>query len=240
MTRTSSLARTALVAAGALFAACSTPLIESSNSLTVHGAGTAPIPSVALVRAQRSSSTPEILTGGASSVTIRMYALWISSHGDCSLPVLVQTYGETGQDKDFMQNPVLFAGQPAAGTYQCVMFRMSDVLRMKPATTFGACVSDTEYAGDIYRDGESDWKDVDLNVVVGHGTDDVPVDDDVTIFFSRDTAAALLRGISPNQLVLLESDLVVPAQSTFYMDAHDAVQTDGVYCGLEKPHTSFE
>ena len=139
-----------------------------------------------------------------------------------------------------MQNPVLFTGVPAAGSYQCVMFRMSDVLRMTPATTFGACVAGTDYVGDIYRDGESDWKDVDLNLVVGHGTDSVPVDDRVTIFFTCDTTAALARGISQNQLVLLESDLVVPAQSTFYMDAHDAVQTDGVDCGLEKPHTSFE
>ena len=240
MIRTSSLFRLAFVAAAALLAACSTPLAEASNSLTVHGAGTAPIPSVALSAARTSGPNPSALTGAASSVTIRMYALWISSHGDCSAPVLVQTYGETGQDKDFMQNPVLFAGQPAAGTYQCVMFRMSDVLRMKPATTFGACVAGTDYAGDIYRDGEIDWKDVDLNPVLGHGTDSIPVDDHVTIFFTRDTAAALARGISQNQLVLLQSDLVVPAQSTFYMDAHDAVQTDGVYCGLEKPRTSFE
>jgi hypothetical protein len=240
MIRSSHLARMALVAAGGLLAACSTPLAESSNSLTVHGAGTGPTASLASSAVRLLGFSPEPLTGGASSVTIRMYALWISSHADCSLPELVQTYGETGQDKDFMENPVLFAGQPAAGTYQCVMFRMSDVLRMKPATTFGGCIENTEYAGDIYRDGESDWKDVDLNVVVGHGTDDVAVDDRVTIFFARDTTAARLRGISSNQLVLLESDLVVPAQSTFYMDAHDAVQSDGVYCGLEKPRTSFE
>ena len=240
MTRTPSLGRLALVAAVASLAACSTPLAEASNSLTVHGAGTAPTASVALSAARSLGSIPAPLTGAASSVTIRMYALWISTHGDCSAPLLVQTYGETGQDKDFMQNPVLFAGQPAVGSYQCVMFRMSDVLRIKPATTFGACIADADYAGDIYRDGESDWKDVDLNSVVGHGTDEIPVDDRVTIFFTRDTAAARLRGISTNQLVLLESNLVVPAQSTFYMDASDAVQTDGTYCGLEKPRTSFE
>lgn len=239
MIRTPSFGRLALVAAVASLAACSTPLAEASNSLTVHGAGTAPA-SAALSAARMSGPNPDALTGAASSVTIRMYALWISTHGDCSVPVLVQTYGEAGEDKDFMENPVLFAGQPAVGAYQCVMFRMSDVLRMKPATTFGACIANAEYAGDIYRDGESDWKDVDLNSVTGHGTDEIPVDDHVTIFFTRDTAAARLRGISTNQLVQLESDLVVPAQSTFYMDAHDAVQTDGTYCGLEKPRTTFE
>lgn len=239
MIRTSLLARTALVAAGVVLAACQTPLANPSSTLTVHGAGTGPVPSGALV-ASRTGLSASVLTGSPSSVTFRMYDLWISAQGDCSSPVLVQTYGTAGQDKDFLQNQVLFEGEPAAGSYQCVMFRMSDVLHMTPATTFGACVAGTDYAGDIYRDGESDWKDVDLNVVVGHGTDTAPVDDHVTIFFARDTTAALARGISAHQLVLLGSNLVVPAQSTFYMDAQNAVQTDGVSCGLQKPRTSFE
>lgn len=240
MMRTSALARAAFVAAGLFLAACNAPIAPSASTLTIHGAASAPPPSSPLLAPRHQSADPNVLTGSPSSITIRMYGLWISAHADCSAPVLVQTYGDAGQDKDFMQHPVLFAGEPAAGTYQCVMFRMSDVLHMKPATSFGACVAGTDYAGDIYRDGESDWKDVNLNPVVGHGTDAAPVDDHVTIFFTRDTAAALARGISTNQIVRLESDLIVPAQSTFFMDATNAVQTDGVDCGLEPPRTSFQ
>jgi len=177
--------------------------------------------------------------GPASSLTIKLYALYISANADCSAPQLVQDLGAVGADKDFMTNPVLFEGTPAAGTYQCVMMKMSDVLRMKPGATFGACVSGTEYTGDIYRDGESDWVDSNLNPIVGTGTDEAPVDNHVTIFMTRDTAAAIARGISHNQLVPLQSNLIVPGQTTFHMDASNAVATDGVQCGIEKPVMSF-
>jgi len=51
------------------------------------------------------------------------------------------------------------------------------------------------------HDGESDWKDAYGATVVGHGTDEVAVDDRVTIFMARDTDAALARGISQHQLI---------------------------------------
>ena len=54
-------------------------------------------------------------------------------------------------------NPVLFTGTPAAGSYRCVAIKMSDVIRMMPAASFGTCVGGTEYSGDIYRAGENGW-----------------------------------------------------------------------------------
>jgi hypothetical protein len=240
MIRTPRLAHWVLTAA-VLLAACETPSAPSATTLTVRGAASSPVAASAVLAASPSPlDSVTVLTGAPSSITIRMYALWISQQADCSAPELVQTYGTVGQDKDFVENPVLFSGTPADGTYPCVMFQMSDVLRMKPATSFGACVAGMEYSGDIYRDGESDWKNVDLNPIVGHGTDAAPLDDHVTIFFARDTAAVLARGVSTHQLVPLGSDLIVPGQSTFYMDAHEAVQTDGTNCGLEPPHVSFQ
>ena len=177
--------------------------------------------------------------GPAGSLTIKLYSLYVSANTDCSGPQLVQDLGSAGLDKDFMTNPILFEGSPAAGTYQCVMLKMSDVLNMMPATTFGGCVAGTNYAGDIYRAGDSSWVDVNLNRVAGTGTDSLPADDHVTIFMTRDTAAALARGISANQLVQLQSSLIVPGQTTFRMDASSAVATNGVQCGIEKPVMSF-
>lgn len=204
-------------------------------ALTVYGAGSAPAAS-----AQASPGAPDGgLWGAASSVTIHLYALWISHSPDCADPVLVQQLPAAGVDQDFMQNPVLFQGSPANGSYQCVMFKMSDVLRMKPATSFGACVANVEYSGDIYREGENDWKDVDLNPITGSGTDESPVNDHVTIFMTRSPAAAIARGISENQIVELGSNLIVPGQSTFVMDASQAVLSWGTGCGLEKPAISF-
>jgi len=205
------------------------------SALTVYGAGSTPA-----AAPQASQELPDgALWGPASSVTIHLYALWISPSADCSNPVLVQQHPAAGVDKDFMLNPVLFEGSPANGSYQCVMFKMSDVLRMKPASSFGACVANVEYSGDIYRDGETDWKDVDLNPIIGTGSDEVPANDHVTIFMTRNPAAAIARGISENQIVELGSDLVVPGQSTFVMDASQAVLSWGSGCGLEKPIISF-
>lgn len=180
-----------------------------------------------------------ITFGGAASFTVTVYSLYVSANNDCSNPVLVQDLGANGVDKEFMSGPVLFEGSPAAGTYPCVMMKMSDVLRMKPSTTFGACNAGTEYSGDIYRDGESDWVDVNLATVTGTGTETVPSNDHVTIFITRDPSAAQARGISEHQLVGLQTSLVVPGQSTFHVDASNAVATDGTQCGMEKPVFSF-
>jgi hypothetical protein len=121
--------------------------------------------------------------GAPSSLTIRLYALYISTGTDCSNPVLVQDLGSAGVDRDFMTNPVLFTGEPAAGS--------------------------------------------------------VPLDDRVTIFMTRNPEAAMARGISSNQIVALQSSLIVPGQSTFYLDASQAVTSDGQSCELNPPVPSF-
>lgn len=144
------------------------------------------------------------------------------------------------REKDFVVNPVLFSGSPDAGSYPCVALVMSDVIRMRPATSFGDCVAGTEYAGDIYREGENDWKDVNLNPIIGTGTDTDPQDDHVTIFMSRDTSAAMERGISPNQLIQLGSDLIVPGQSTFYWNGAGSVVSAGGECGINPGRPSFQ
>ena len=224
----------------AFAAACSKEPGTAPNAdaaLTVYGAGSAPgnAPSFA-----PDDLPPGALTGGAASLNLNVYALWISKHADCSEPVLVQQYSAAGVEKDFMQHPVLFTGSPENGAYQCVVFKLSDVIKVKPATTFGACVQGTEYAGDIYRDGENDWVDVNLNPVVGHGTDEVPVDDHVTIFMSRNPSAAIARGASEHQVLELQANLVVPAHSTFVMDASNRVVSYQGQCGMMPPTPTFQ
>lgn len=212
-----------------LFAAC-TSSSSPSAEFTVRGsAGAPPAPAAALMA-----------TGDPAALRIGVYALYISPNADCSSPVLVQDYGATPHVTDFVGNPVLFTGSPAVGAYQCVAVKMSDVIRVVPDTTFGVCVAGTEYSGDIYREGQSDWKDVDLNSIVGTGTDSVPADDRVTLIMTRDTAAAQARGFSTNQVLTLSSDLVVPAQSTFYWNGQGTVTDDGGQCGVNPGHPSFQ
>lgn len=172
-----------------------------------------------------------------------MYALYVASNADCSGYATLVDHGTTVDYKDFATNPTLFEAAPTEGTYNCVALRMSDVIKFKPATTFGTCEMDTEYQQDIYR-SDSDsipWKDIDLNDVVGTGSDSLPVDDHVTIVMTTDTAAAMARGFSQNQIVQLSSGLVVPGSSTFFWGAAGSVSTtDGRPCGLEKGTPAFE
>lgn len=209
-------------------------------SLTVKGSGAAPPAGLVVASLLASGNTARVVQSGSpASLTLTVYALYISANDDCSSMQLVQDYGAAGSPKDFMQNPVLFTGSPAAGAYKCVAIKMSDVIHMTPATSFGACVVATDYPGDIYRAGQSDWKDVDLNTVIGTGTDSVPSNDHVTIFMPRNAPAAIARGLSVHQVIPLSSDLVVPAQTTFYWDATGTVQTDGVFCGVNPGQPSF-
>lgn len=218
-----------------VLAACSSAPVDGPGTfLTIVGSAFAP---PAISGGMHALLDPT--TGDPASLSIGVYALYISSNTDCSSPVLVQDYGSAGAVKDFVGNPVLFTGAPDAGSYPCLAIKMSDVLHMVPASSFGDCVAGVDYAGDIYRDGESDWKDVYMNPIIGTGTDSVPQDDHVTIFMTRDTAAALARGISTNQLIQLGGDLIVPGQSTFYWNGQGSVVSEGGQCGINPGRPEF-
>jgi hypothetical protein len=234
----------ALAGVLALASGCSDGTQAPAETLTIHGSGSA-APALAtgataaMVRTSAAAFSQTGLSGDPASMSVGMYALYISANEDCSEPTLVADYGATAQLKDFMQSPVLFTGSPAAGTYKCVILKMSDVIGMVPATSFGACVAGTFYAGDIYRDGETDWKDADLNPIIGSGTDEAPIDDHVAIFLTGNPAAVEARGASEHQVVLLHSDLIVPGQSTFYWNAEGSVTEDGGACGIQPGQPEF-
>jgi hypothetical protein len=230
------LSTIALVSAALV--ACSDATRAPSVSLTIHGSASA-APSAAIVRGSKSSAALADSVGDPASLSIGMYALYISTNEDCSAPVLVADYGTSAQYKDFVANPVLFTGSPASGAYKCLAIVMSDVLHFTSANTFGACVAGVEYFGDIYRDGETDWKDVDGIPIIGHGTDEAPVDDHVTIFLTQRPDAAMARGISEHQIVELTGDLIVPSSSTFYWNGEGSVSDAGGICGINPGRPEF-
>lgn len=227
------------IVTAALLTGCSEGALTPSvgASLTVLGAGVPAIPT-------RLALSPPVdtlvQTGDPATFTLGMYAMWISQNDDCSAPVLVADYGSVSQPKQMLNGPILFAGSPPDGTYRCLVIKMSDVLAMTPATTFGDCVAGTNYSGDIYRDGDSSWVDVDGNMIIGTGTDSIPVDSKVTLFLTRDTVAAIARGTSPNQTLQLDSNLEVPSVSTFVWDGRGSVISGYGQCGLNPGRPSFQ
>ena len=231
-----------------LLAACSEGTTTgSSPELTIKGSSqAAPAAAVAanIAPVYSMAGPGETPVGDPASMFIGIYALYISANADCSDPVLLVDNGSTPVPKDYATNPVLFTGTPAAGTYQCLIFRMSDVIRFTSAVTSGNCATDVAYEQDIYREGQNDWLDIDGNVIPATGTDAAPLDDKVFVYIAADTAAVMARGYSPNQIVQLHSNLVVPSTATFYWNGTNSITSwdDGqgrTGCGLNPGQPEF-
>jgi hypothetical protein len=233
----------------ALVAACSSgsPSAPLTPTFVVKGAPN-PLAGVPVSATRAPAATALSVTGPSgdpASITIGVYALWVSANADCSSPELVQDYGTTAQLKDFLQAPTLFTGSPTIARATCVALKISDVIHFKPATTFSACTAGTDYAIDIYRSDNTDstrlWRDVTLATIAASGTDSLPVDNRVTLVLTRDTTAAYTRGFGRGQVLPLGADLVIPGQATFLWGGSGTVDApDGVHCGLEPGLPTFQ
>jgi hypothetical protein len=175
--------------------------------------------------------------GDPASWLVGLYSFHISENANCAPPfVTVFDNGGTARVFDFTSDPELFrTGGVPIGTYPCVAMKISDILDFESSVTAGACVAGTTYRGDIYREGGEDepFRDLDLNPIPATGSDAVPSEDGVFIFFSTDKAGAGSRGLADNQVVPLVSPLVIPDEITFSWDASNAVVDDVTRCLLE-------
>jgi hypothetical protein len=203
----------------------------------------------ALHAVSRGALGPGQMTGDPGVLRIGMYALYISSNADCSSPTLVEDYGTSSVAKDIVQSPTLFAGSPPAGSYSCVGVKMSDVLAMRPSTTFGSCDSTVTYAESIYNtnntnpaDTSSFFRDINLQPIAPLGTRADPEAEPVLILFTRDTAAATARGFNPGQVIPLGAPLVVPSTDTFVWGGSGTVLSDSASgtCSVNPGRPTFE
>jgi hypothetical protein len=122
-----------------------------------------------------------------ATVFISLYAIAVSQSTDCSNPIVVVDYGDTPKEFNFASSPRLGGGFVPDGTYPCVMLKMKDVIRFRPATTDQACIAGTEYPIDVCRSGTHTPLAVSTATFGSgtcSGTNDAPVDDKVTLFIS--------------------------------------------------------
>ncbi|MEO7331125.1 MAG: hypothetical protein ABI193_21290 [Minicystis sp.] len=182
---------------------------------------------------------PGALVGDPASLKLSLYKLYIGTQTDCSDLALVDDHSTTPLDVDLVDDPILFSGSPLDGTYGCVAFVMSDLVRVQPTQSFGACDAGTEYVADIYRAGQADFRDVDGLYTTGTGTDEVPSSDIVTVILSRDPTAAAAQGYSTHQILPLGSPLIVPGTSTFYWNGNDSVISANGSCGVNPGQPEF-
>lgn len=189
-------------------------------------------------------------TGSPLSMRLRLYALWVGTQADCSGPyTLVQRY-EGGREFDLVASPTLFAGDPPAGSYRCIVFEADDRLVVRPdavaAAAFpGSCRSDADAVTDLYRAPDTDFRTPEGATISAQGSRAAPVTDRVYFFATTDVGAATARpnGPSPNQTVALSSPLVVPGRTTLYLDATNGLlggEEDGTaFCSVENGELGF-
>ncbi len=201
-------------------------------------------------RPAQAQSSPPATAGSPTSMVMRFHALSISANADCSGPYTTVQSFDPPREVDLVTNPTLFEGSPPAGTYRCVIFEADDVLAIRPdaaaQTAFpGRCVVGNTYETDLYRAPDTDFRRPDGTSITAVGTRAAPGRQRVFFFATTDRTAATSRagGPSPNQTVTLASPLVVPTQTTLYLDATNGLLGDvegGVpFCVVENGEMGF-
>ncbi len=227
-----------------LVAACSSNAaapLGATYELTGRGTSSAPA-RVSDPNVQAASTA----VGTPTGVRLQISGVYLSTSSACTSPVTVQTYSSP-QAKDLIGNPVLATGEPAAGTYNCLILETSDSISYTSGVTSGNCTAGTSYAMDIYRadnTGSELWKDHTGASITPIGTDSTIGAQRVALVFTADTAAAFAAGWGHGQVIPLSGTVVSPGSNTFVWDFTNTLTSDTYTsqggatvnsCGLEPP-----
>jgi len=184
----------------------------------------------------------EPCVGSPDVMKVTLYQVYGALAADCSgtLETLAD-HGAAGKVITIGVDPLVEA-TPPAGTYNCLIMRMSDNLKFTPNAAASAafpstCVASTEVTHDIYRSDSGDaglWKELDGSAISGTGTSATPGDNTVVIYQSTSASALAGGTYAPhtNQSGLLTAALTVPGAMTFYVDFRDGIAGAG-NCRIE-------
>lgn len=187
----------------------------------------------------------------ASSLKLQVYSVMLSTSAQCTSPVTVFS-SATATEVDFLATPMLGSGNPPDATYNCVIIKMSDLIKFTPSSTSGLCTAGTQYTADVCRSdngGTTQAPDAVGAPNACTGTDAAPVSDIVYLYlttnasagtggstFMQPTGAASTNGLN------LTSALTIAgaAKSKFIVNATGKVGDDGVSCGMNPPVFGFQ
>ena len=187
----------------------------------------------------------------ASSLKLQVYSVMLSTSPLCSSPVTVFA-SPNATEVDFLSNPTLGSGNPADATYQCVIIKMSDLIKFTPSASSGLCVAGTQYTADVCRSdngGTTQAPDAVGAPNACSGTDGAPVADTVYLYLTTNATAGTggntfmqPTGAGSSNGLNLTSPLVIAgnARSKFIVNATGKVGDDGVSCGMNPPVFGFQ
>ena len=186
----------------------------------------------------------------ASSLKLQVYAVMLSTSPQCTNPVTVFS-SPTATEVDFLASPTLGSGNPPDATYNCVIIKMSDLIKFTPSASSGLCTAGTQYVADVCRSdngGTTQAPDAAGAPNACNGTDAAPVADTVYLYLTTNASAGsggtFMQPTGPTSTngLNLTAPLVIAgtAQSKFIVNAAGKVGDDGVSCGMNPPVFGFE
>jgi hypothetical protein len=187
----------------------------------------------------------------ASSLKLQVYSVMLSTSPLCTSPVTVFS-SPTATEVDFLSNPTLGSGNPADGTYNCVVIEMSDLIKFKPSATSGSCTAGTEYVADVCRTdngGTTRAPDATGAPTSCTGTDAAPHADTVYLYLTTNASAGSggqtftqPTSVSSTSGLNLTAPLTIAgnAKSKFVVNATGKVSGADVTCGMNPPVFGFK
>ncbi len=90
----------------------------------------------------------------STSTKLNIFGVWLSANADCSSPVEVIN-SVTSTEYNMNSNPTFGSKAIAAGTYKCLILKMTDTVKFTPAATQGTCTLGVEATIDICKASNS-------------------------------------------------------------------------------------
>ena len=186
--------------------------------------------------------------GDPSSLKIKIYSVYASLSAQCTSPIQIFN-NATGTFVDFISSPILGGGDLADGTYNCIIIKMSSIIKHTPKTTDVSCIAGTEYTGGVCNvsDTATDLNNTTIGCM-GNGTNTGSVDNTVYMYLTTDTLASTGNkafihpmAVGDGNGIKLTSPLVISSTSKakFVVNANGKVVSGGGECGINAPVFSF-
>ncbi len=148
--------------------------------------------------------------GSPESVKIKFYEFWVSPNTDCT--GLTRVFNDASPSYQDVVGSISFGQMTIPnGTYQCVAFKISDVVKLTPNynSDFGHCVQGTEITRDLFRTGDTS-QSPDGTVITGSGTNPTgQIENGMYIYLSTNGDTVNNSGNVPSSPAKLDNAYVV-------------------------------
>lgn len=186
--------------------------------------------------------------GDPSSLKLKVYSVYASLSAQCTSPIQIFN-NASGTFVDLLKGPVLGGGDLADGTYNCIIIKMSSIVKHTPLVTDTSCVAATEYTGGVCNVGDqaTDLSNATIGCM-GNGTNAGSVDNTVFMYLTTDSLASTGNKafvhpmtVGDGNGIKLNAPLVVSSttKAKFVVNATGKVVAGGGECGINPPVFSF-